>query len=146
MPTRIPDLSASLWTSRLASLLERTALAIGRLDARISATPVRAAWEQRAAWSGFTAALRGQGAEIDEIDLFARACGVTVPNRTPVATHLHEDELSAAKVFVIAEGQMSLAPPELVATGCTDFRTFLTKMISPIDAPHAACARWHSTK
>ena len=92
MPTRIPDLSAPLWTSRLATLLERTALAIGRLDARISATPVRTAWDERAVWTGATAALRGQGLEVDEIDLFARACGVPLPARAPVATHLHEDE------------------------------------------------------
>ena len=92
MPMRIPDLSAPQWTPRLALLIERAALAIGRLDARISVTPVRAASEQRAAWAGFTAALRGQGAEVDEIDLFARVCGVAIPGRALVATHLHEDE------------------------------------------------------
>lgn len=92
MPARPFDLSAPHWTPRLGLLIERAALAIGRLEARISATALRESWLQRAIWTGFTAALRGQGAEVDEIDLFARASAVALPGRAPIATHLHEDE------------------------------------------------------
>jgi len=40
----------------------------------------------------FHRSITRQGADVDEIDMYARACGVTVPGRAPVATHLHEDE------------------------------------------------------
>jgi len=43
-------------TGKLAALIERTALAIGRLGARISARPERVCWMNRAAWAGFSAA------------------------------------------------------------------------------------------
>ncbi|HEX7855214.1 MAG TPA: hypothetical protein VF503_16115 [Sphingobium sp.] len=44
------------------------------------------AWTVRASWSGFARALLAQGEEIEEIDIFARECGVPVPGRPPLAT------------------------------------------------------------
>lgn len=70
------------WTGPLAHGLETTAAAVGSLDARFSATNCRSAWVRRAAWSGYAEALRGQGAEIDEIDIFGQACGLPLPSRT----------------------------------------------------------------
>ncbi len=64
------------WDGDLPLLLERAAAAIAKLDARMSVTPVRAAWSEQAAWSGYAAARRGQGTEIDEIDIYSAACGV----------------------------------------------------------------------
>ena len=85
MSTPLPDLSAPVWTAKLAGLLERATLAIGRLDTRISVSPVRSAWLERACWTGFAAARRAQGAEIDEIDVFALACDAALPQRRPIA-------------------------------------------------------------
>lgn len=68
-------------------------MAIGRLDARISVTPVRKMWLDRASWTGFAEARRGQGAEVDEIDIFALACGASLPGRRSIA--FAADELTA---------------------------------------------------
>ena len=89
----LPDLSAPVWTPTLAALMERAGLAIGRVDARVSATPVRSAWMERASWSGFAAARRAQGVEIDEIDVFALACEASLPQRRSLA--FAADELAA---------------------------------------------------
>lgn len=91
------------WTSLLAGLLEAAALAIGRLDARVSATPVRSQWIERASWTGFAAARRGQGAEIDEIDIFALAGGVTLPRRPPLA--FAADELAGLSSWQTASAR-----------------------------------------
>ena len=40
----------------------------------------------RACWSGYWRALRLQGAEVDEIDIFSWGCGVAVPDRPPRST------------------------------------------------------------
>lgn len=90
MPVAIPDLSEPIWTSRLVARLERAAAAIGRLDARVSASPAAAPWQRRATWTGYTTALRVQGAEIDEIDIFGRECGVNLPGRPPMPTNLDD--------------------------------------------------------
>ncbi|MDO6414318.1 hypothetical protein Q4F19_07980 [Sphingomonas sp. BIUV-7] len=95
MARPLPDLSAPDWTPKLATTLERAAGAIARLDARLSVTSVRSPWALRASWSGFAAALRLQGAEIDEIDIFGRACGVSLPARPSIRTTFDElDDLA----------------------------------------------------
>lgn len=44
----------------------------------------------RAAWTGFSNALRLQGIEIDEIDVFSWGCGLTLPTRSRRMSHLDE--------------------------------------------------------
>ncbi|WP_287461053.1 hypothetical protein [Sphingomonas sp.] len=90
MPSPLPDLSAPDWTLSLVSALEQAALAISRLDTRISATSADAAWRLRACWSGYAAALRAQGVEIDEIDIFSREYDLPLPGRRPIATLYNE--------------------------------------------------------
>ena len=48
---------------------------------------------ERASWSGFAAARRAQGAEIEEIDVFALATGAALPQRRRLA--FADDELAA---------------------------------------------------
>jgi len=62
--------------------------AIVRLDARISASSVAAAWSQRAAWTGYAQALQLQGVEIDEIDVFSWGCTLRMPDRPILATNV----------------------------------------------------------
>ncbi|MCW1431971.1 hypothetical protein OLX23_22910 [Novosphingobium sp. JCM 18896] len=62
--------------------------AIARLDARICASSVRAAWVRRAAWSGYAKALQLQQVELDEIDAFSWGCGLKLPGRAQPTTHL----------------------------------------------------------
>lgn len=93
MATPSPPLLDVVWTAELASLLEEAALAIGRLDARFSASPAQLAWTERASWAGFAAARQGQGAELDEIDIFALACRIPLPRRRPLP--FAEDEAQA---------------------------------------------------
>ncbi|MFQ3897968.1 hypothetical protein ACHT3C_19850, partial [Sphingobium sp. R-7] len=50
--------------------------AIGRLDARISATALAPAWRLRASWNGYAKALSLQHLEIEEIDIISWRCGV----------------------------------------------------------------------
>lgn len=97
-----PALLNVCWTSELAALLEEACLTIGRLDARICASPVRAAWAERASWAGFAAARQGQGAELDEIDIFALACDLPLPQRRPLP--FAEDEATS-----LADWQAHLA-------------------------------------
>lgn len=92
-----PDLSNPDWTPRLARLLEAAGHTIGRLDARVSTSPLRLSWVERASWIGFAEARRAQGAELDEIDIFSLACGVVIPRRPRVA--FAEDELAALRVW-----------------------------------------------
>ena len=72
--------------------LEEAAILIARLDGRISASPVARAWRLRAAWSGYARAMRLQGAEIDDIDVFSWACAVPLPDRPRRPSHLDEYE------------------------------------------------------
>lgn len=88
MSIPLPDLSEPVWTAKLASALERAAAAIGSLDARVSVSSVASPWQRRASWTGYTMALRAQGAEIDEIDIFGRECTVNLPGRRPIPTNL----------------------------------------------------------
>lgn len=86
MARRSSALTSLPWSDPLAAALEHAARAIGRLDARISASPVRSAWQIRAAWSGYAKALQLQGVEIDEIDVFAWGCALPLPGRARLST------------------------------------------------------------
>jgi len=66
--------------------IEQAALAIGRLDARVSASSVAEAWALRAGWTGYSRALQLHGVEIDEIDVFSWGTGVLIPNRPARST------------------------------------------------------------
>ena len=90
MANPIPDLSEPVWTSKIVTALERAAASIGRLDTRVFASPVAAAWSLRASWTGYATALRGQSAEIDELDIYSRECGVKLPGRSAMPTHLDD--------------------------------------------------------
>jgi hypothetical protein len=70
--------------------IEDAVAAIGELGGRVSATPVRLAWQRRAAWSGYARAMQLQGAEIDEIDLFSWGCGLALPGRARRVTVVDE--------------------------------------------------------
>lgn len=65
----------------IAVLIERASVAIGRLDAHVSASSAAKAWSLRAAWIGYTRALQLVGTEIDEIDVFLWGSGVSIPHR-----------------------------------------------------------------
>lgn len=86
MLRRSPALTSLPWNDGLATLLEQASAAIGRLDARDSATAVASAWRLRASWTGYAAALQLQGVEIDEIDVFSHACALPLPGRARLAT------------------------------------------------------------
>lgn len=92
MPAPLPDLTEPVWTAKLASALERAAGSIGRLDARVSVSSVAAPWQRRASWTGYTTALRAQGAEIDEIDIFGRECTINLPGRPRIPTNLNDPD------------------------------------------------------
>ena len=81
-----PDLSDPVWTTKMVALLVEVMTNIARLDARISVSPVALAWQKRTSWSGYARALQAQGLEIEEIDIFAHACGIPLPSRTPIPT------------------------------------------------------------
>lgn len=62
----------------LAHALERAALALGRLDARICASFARTPWHARSLLTGAASTLTGRGQPIAEIDLFT-AGGIALP-------------------------------------------------------------------
>ena len=67
-------------------LIERASVAIGRLDAHVSASPVASAWQLRAAWTGYAKGLQLHGVEIDEIDVFSWGSGICLPGRPRLHT------------------------------------------------------------
>lgn len=67
-------------------LIERASVAIGRLDALVSGSSVASAWQLRAAWTGYARALRLQGVEVDDVDVFSWGSGVVVPGRPRLHT------------------------------------------------------------
>ena len=87
----LPDLSAPDWTPELASRLERASAAVGRLDARVSASSLTKTWRERVSLGGFARALRSQGSEIDEIDIFAHQYGVAMPDRASLPWAVSEE-------------------------------------------------------
>lgn len=81
------------FTPPLVIAAEDALLVICELGGRISASSVRAAWQRRAAWTGYARALQLQGGEIDEIDMFSWASGVPLSARPTRRTH--DDEFGA---------------------------------------------------
>ena len=69
-------------------LIERASVVIGRLDAQLSASSVAPVWRLRASWTGYARALRLQGVEIDDIDVFSWGSGVAVPRRPRLQTNI----------------------------------------------------------
>lgn len=67
-------------------LIERASIAIGRLDGQVSASAVARTWSLRASWTGYAKALRLQGVEIDDLDVFSWGSGVAVPRRPRLHT------------------------------------------------------------
>ncbi|MBE5075090.1 hypothetical protein IM511_12440 [Erythrobacteraceae bacterium E2-1 Yellow Sea] len=79
-------LTAIEWTADLVTSFGDAMMAIGQLDARVSASSVAPAWRLRASWTGYAAALRLQQYEIEEIDVISYFTGVAVPGRQAIAT------------------------------------------------------------
>lgn len=73
-------------TPGLVSSLISAAAAIGALNARISASSMTSAWKRRASWTGYAAALRLQKEAIEEVDVIAHLCGVSLPQRERLET------------------------------------------------------------
>src|SRR3546814_8128627 len=84
---RISDWSSDVCSSDLDAIASCTA-AIARLDARIIVSPVANAWAMRAAWTGYARALQLQSTEIEEIDLFSWGCGLKIPGRPAIPSHV----------------------------------------------------------
>jgi hypothetical protein len=80
MPKPLFD-PALLHGADIGRALERASAMIGRLDARVSASPVASPWSLRASWTGYARALQLSGQEIDEIDVFSWGTGVVIPDR-----------------------------------------------------------------
>jgi hypothetical protein len=83
----IPRFDPSYSPSVVRAIAHCTA-AISALDARICVSPIARPWRMRASWSGYTTALRLQGVEIDEIDVFSWGCGLKLPGRPIISTTL----------------------------------------------------------
>ncbi len=75
------------WSPKLAIALADASSALGRLDARVSASSIEKAWFIRAAWFGYHTALQLQGHEIDEIDLICLIYGVRMKGRPNFSTN-----------------------------------------------------------
>lgn len=76
------------YTAEVVRALARCTGAITALNARIPVSPVAKPWRVRAAWSGYATALQLQGVEIDEIDVYSWGCGLRLPGRPLISTHL----------------------------------------------------------
>lgn len=76
------------YTPKMVAAIASCSLAIGRLDARFIVSPVAKPWAMRAAWTGYAKALQLQSAEIEEIDVFSWGCGLPLPGRPPLPSHL----------------------------------------------------------
>jgi hypothetical protein len=90
VPLQSPPLQPASISREIAALIESSAAAIARLDARVSSSSLASGWFDRAAWSGYTRALQLQGFEIDEIDVFSWGCGLPLPHRHHRKTNLDE--------------------------------------------------------
>ncbi|KHL24210.1 hypothetical protein PK98_14540 [Croceibacterium mercuriale] len=77
-------------TPPLVRDLEGAALAIGRLDARISASFCKERWHEEATMAGFATSLRAHDSSAAESDLFSHLRGTPLPHRLP-ATLKQED-------------------------------------------------------
>ncbi|MBA4353137.1 MAG: hypothetical protein C0409_00455 [Novosphingobium sp.] len=81
------------WDAGLAGALADACAALARLDARVCASPLKAAWKMRASWAGYAQALQLQQSPLEEIDIIADSCGLRLPARPVPRT---EDEPFAA--------------------------------------------------
>lgn len=81
------------WDAALAHALANASATLARLDARVCASPVSAAWKLRASWTGYAVALQLQQSPLEEIDIIAERCGLRLPARPVPRT---EDEPFAA--------------------------------------------------
>ncbi|MEM6409984.1 MAG: hypothetical protein AAF683_00445 [Pseudomonadota bacterium] len=81
MPAQQKPFDQLDYTPELISSLLSASSAIGALDARVSASPMAAAWKRRASWTGYAAALRLQNEPFEEIDVIAHLCDFTLPAR-----------------------------------------------------------------
>jgi len=81
-----PPLTGIAWTPDLVAAIADAGAAIGRLDARICATSFAPAWNLRASWTGYAAALRLQNYEIEEIDIISWQCGLHLAGRPRLET------------------------------------------------------------
>lgn len=91
-PPPLP-LTTVAWTASLADDLAQASAVLARLDARVSASSLRAGWILRASWAGYAAALRLQQSPVEEIDIIAERCGLRLPGRALIRT---DDEPFAA--------------------------------------------------
>ena len=76
------------YTPKMVAAIASCSAAIARLDARICASPAAKPWAMRAAWTGYAKGLQLQSAEIDEIDVFSWGCGLPLPHRPAIPSHL----------------------------------------------------------
>lgn len=81
VPTSACPLTALPWNADLTETLALASAAIARLDARVSASSLAPAWDLRARWSGYAAALQLHRVELEEIDIIAAQCGLRLPGR-----------------------------------------------------------------
>ncbi|WP_121120133.1 hypothetical protein [Croceibacterium ferulae] len=80
-------------TGPLVQDLEATALAIARLDSRISASFCQRRWHEEAVLTGFATGLRARGSNVAESHLFSELRGIPLPHQLP-ATLTQEDRAS----------------------------------------------------
>lgn len=83
-----PTCFGSDYTPKMVAAIASCSTAIGRLDARFTVSPVAKPWAMRAAWTGYAKALQLQSAEVEEIDVFSWGCGLPIPGRPPLPSHL----------------------------------------------------------
>lgn len=74
----------------LAVALEAAVARISELSGRISASSVAIPWRRRAAFAGYARGLQLQGVEIDDVDVFSWACGISLPGRPRRTTVIDE--------------------------------------------------------
>ncbi|CCW17379.1 hypothetical protein EBBID32_17180 [Sphingobium indicum BiD32] len=96
------------YTPKMVAAIASCSTAIGRLDARFTVSPVAKPWAMRAAWTGYAKALQLQSAEVEEIDVFSWGCGLKMPGRPPLPSHLDLFDR-------FAEWRAALDDPDLLA-------------------------------
>lgn len=78
-------LAAVASSAELGAAIERAALALGRLDARVCASFARTLWHERTLLTGAAATLTARGQPVAEINLFT-VSGVALPAQSRVPT------------------------------------------------------------
>ncbi|WP_340318224.1 sugar-binding transcriptional regulator [Rhizorhabdus argentea] len=87
----------------MARLLERIALAIGRLNGTVSRGFLHEIWRERASWIGYARALQLQGVELDEIDVISWATATQIPGRARFDTLVDPFAAFGAWTAMLAE-------------------------------------------